>query len=88
MKDVAQEQYTQAEAERGAGMSKETYPPAHPVTSAPAATSAAAPPPDSRVLAVGGGEATGKAGADVATRMEASGMDVTGGAEDEDDPDL
>ncbi|CAM9410860.1 unnamed protein product [Choristocarpus tenellus] len=30
MKDVAQEQYTQEEAERGAGMVKEVYPPAHP----------------------------------------------------------
>ncbi|CAM9300659.1 unnamed protein product, partial [Discosporangium mesarthrocarpum] len=29
LKDVAQEQYTQEEAERGAGMSKEVYPPAH-----------------------------------------------------------
>lgn len=29
MKDVAQEQYTQAEAERAAGMTREKYPPAH-----------------------------------------------------------
>ncbi|CAN0163705.1 unnamed protein product [Ectocarpus sp. 4 AP-2014] len=87
MKDVAQEQYTQAEAERGAGMTKETYPPAHAVKSASAAASTA-PPPDSRVLAVGGAEATGKAGAEVATTTGASGMDVTGGGEDEDDPDL
>lgn len=43
MKDVAQEQYTQAEAERGAGMSKEKYPPAHPVKGAPAASAAPAP---------------------------------------------
>lgn len=29
MKDVAQEQYTQAEAEFAAGMTKEALPPAH-----------------------------------------------------------
>ena len=37
LKDVAQEQYTQAEAERGAGMTKEKYPPAHPALRQPAA---------------------------------------------------
>jgi hypothetical protein len=30
LKDLAQEQYTQAEADRGAGMTKEVLPPAHP----------------------------------------------------------
>lgn len=33
MKDVAQEQYTQEEAERGAGIVREKYPPAHPPAS-------------------------------------------------------
>lgn len=33
LKDVAQEKYTQEEAERGAGMTREKYPPAHPVRS-------------------------------------------------------
>ncbi|CAM9763430.1 unnamed protein product, partial [Hapterophycus canaliculatus] len=92
MKDVAQEQYTQAEAERGAGMSKEKYPPAHPVKGAPAASSAPAPGStmESRVMAVGGGGAEeSNGGGKPRTEVPAAGalgMDVA--AEEDDDPDL
>lgn len=72
IKDVAQEQYTQAEAERGAGMSKEKYPPAHPISGT------AAP-----VVSV---EKLGAANA--LQNVEAtSSMQVAGDAND-DDPDL
>lgn len=92
MKDVAQEQYTQAEAERGAGMSKEKYPPAHPVKGAPAPSAAPAPGStmDSRVVAAGGGGAEDNRGGKPRTEevpgTGALGMDVAG--EEEDDPDL
>lgn len=102
MKDVAQEQYTQAEAERGAGMSKEKYPPAHPVKGAPAASAAPAPgaTKDSRVesWAVPGG-ASGVGGVETAAKAKPRG-EVAGGAGsgkgvssvsvsmEEDDPDL
>lgn len=87
MKDVAQEQYTQAEAERGAGMTKEKYPPAHPAQGGSAASASAAP-----VAAAGDGrkaEAPGKPreGEEaVAGSGAALGMDVTGAQEE--DPDL
>jgi Zinc-finger double-stranded RNA-binding len=42
MKDVAQEKYTQAEADAGAGKSKEVYAPAHPDRAAELAATAAA----------------------------------------------
>lgn len=95
MKDVAQEQYTQAEAERGAGMSKEKYPPAHPVKGAPAASAAPAPGAtlESRVesWAVPGGGG-GSGGAETAARPRG---DVAGGVKkassmsmEEEDPDL
>lgn len=75
MKDVAQEQYTQAEAERAAGMTREKYPPAHPVGGAASQTGAGS--------SVGAGvtsEGTGASGG-AATSAGATGMD-------DDDPDL
>lgn len=73
MKDVAQEQYTQAEAERAAGMTREKYPPAHPVGSRSSETGAGS--------AVGVTlEGTGASGG-MATSATAAGMD-------DDDPDL
>lgn len=92
MKDVAQEQYTQAEAERGAGMSKEKYPPAHPVKGAPAPSAAPAPGStmESRVMAVGGGDAEdnkgGRSRTEEVAAASALSMDVAG--EEDDDPDL
>ena len=91
MKDVAQEQYTQAEAERGAGMTREKYPPAHPIhvattmTAAAAAlagggattaTAIAAPTPQTVSARGGGGEGTATKGG------------IASGMEEEDDPDL
>ena len=91
MKDVAQEQYTQAEAERGAGMTREKYPPAHPIhvattmTAAAAAlagggattaTAIAAPTPHTASAGGGGGEGTATKGC------------IASGMEEEDDPDL
>lgn len=101
MKDVAQEQYTQAEAERGAGMSKEKYPPAHPVKGAPAASAAPAPGAtvESRVVgwAVPGG-ASGIGGAATAAAVKprgevggagaGSGKGASGVSMEEEDPDL
>jgi len=101
LKDVAQEQYTQAEAERAAGMSREKYPPAHPVKGAPAASSAPAPGAtvESRVVgwAVGGPEtasaaATAKTTAKPAGEVVGSGSGSGSGSGalsmEEDDPDL
>lgn len=93
MKDVAQEQYTQAEAERGAGMTKEKYPPAHPVRGGSAESASAAPTAAS--AAAGGGEGTGGGGAEAVGKPPrgeavgsgaALGMDVAGA--EEEDPDL
>lgn len=84
MKDVAQEQYTQAEAERGAGMTKEKYPPAHPVAGVAAAAAAGGVEVvAATAAAVGGGRA------EVAPAVEGSrpNMDV-GSADEDDDPDL
>lgn len=103
MKDVAQEQYTQAEAERGAGMSKEKYPPAHPVKGAPAASAAPAPgaTKESRVesWAVPGGAsgvggvvaetaAKGKPRGEVAGAGSGKGVSSVGVSMEEEDPDL
>ncbi|CAM9160146.1 unnamed protein product [Laminaria digitata] len=91
MKDVAQEQYTQAEAERGAGMTREKYPPAHPVRAATTTMTTAAAVATATATAIGtipqtaastgGGEGT-------ATKAGGKGAVAAGMEEEEEDPDL
>lgn len=88
MKDVAQEQYTQSEAERGAGMTKEKYPPAHPVRGVAAtATAVVEAREGGGVVAVAAAVVGGGGGVAPVEGGIRPSMDV-GSVEEDDDPDL
>lgn len=93
MKDVAQEQYTQAEAERGAGMTREKYPPAHPIRAATTTmtTAAAVATATATATAIGTIPQTAASTGGVegtATKAGGKGAVAAGMEEEEEDPDL